>query len=564
MAFGYEGNYTIVGPPGCGKTTFLAKQVQAIFEKASGFTVGDQSPVLVCSLTKAAAAEAAGRDMPIPEEAVATMHAHGYRAMGRPAVAGGEVLESWNKKQPAYALTSDPAASEDDLNISAAGEAPGDYLAQQYHLYRHTLTPVDQWPDDVAHFGSCWENWKKKEAVVDYSDMIEHSPDEVPMGAGVVICDEAQDMSRLELKKLQTWGRSAGALIAVGDPYQALYTWRGADPSHLLAGIGDPKFKVLSKSYRVPQAVHAAAVGWISRLSNYKPIEYKPTEHKGHVEEFDSGFRDAGDAIHEAAELTKKGKSVMFIASCNFMADTIARQLKEAGVPFSNPWRTTNYLWNPMAIRKGVTMRERIISLLRPARPIHGDARRMWTVGEFWQWASVLKAEGLFVRGGKKRAEEAADTDPGQKLTSKMIAEWCVGTDLIQSGLFHQIWKWFEDTDAGKPRPVSELLTIWRGHMAAKKASGSIEYMGGILAGVGYKGLVEDPKISIGTIHSFKGGEADAVFLFPDITMRTYEGWIDGSGDAYDSVVRGYYVGMTRARETLYLCHPSSKLFVDW
>jgi superfamily I DNA/RNA helicase len=69
----------------------------------------------------------------------------------------------------------------------------------------------------------------------------------------------------------------------------------------------------------------------------------------------------------------------------------------------------------------------------------------------------------------------------------------------------------------------------------------------------GVAALKEAPKIIVGTIHSAKGGEADVVYLFPDLSRagsRNYERY----GPLRDSVIRLFYVGMTRARDTLYIC----------
>ena len=65
---------------------------------------------------------------------------------------------------------------------------------------------------------------------------------------------------------------------------------------------------------------------------------------------------------------------------------------------------------------------------------------------------------------------------------------------------------------------------------------------------------ISQPKVIVGTIHSVKGGEADVVFLFPDLSpgaARMYE-----TQDGRDSATRLFYVGATRARETLVICSP--------
>ena len=71
----------------------------------------------------------------------------------------------------------------------------------------------------------------------------------------------------------------------------------------------------------------------------------------------------------------------------------------------------------------------------------------------------------------------------------------------------------------------------------------------------GVETLSKTPQIITGTIHSVKGGEADAVYLFPDLSFAGMNEWIGGGAAA---VRRLFYVGMTRARESLILCQPAS------
>jgi superfamily I DNA/RNA helicase len=69
--------------------------------------------------------------------------------------------------------------------------------------------------------------------------------------------------------------------------------------------------------------------------------------------------------------------------------------------------------------------------------------------------------------------------------------------------------------------------------------------------------LVDEPRVIVGTIHSVKGGEADIVYLFPDLS-KAGDAQYQQRGTPRDSVIRLFYVGVTRARETLYLCSAES------
>jgi DNA helicase-2/ATP-dependent DNA helicase PcrA len=69
--------------------------------------------------------------------------------------------------------------------------------------------------------------------------------------------------------------------------------------------------------------------------------------------------------------------------------------------------------------------------------------------------------------------------------------------------------------------------------------------------------LVNKPRIKISTIHGSKGGEADNVLLMSDIAPRTY----DEMGKDLDSELRTFYVGVTRAKESLHLLNPQTNLY---
>lgn len=66
-----------------------------------------------------------------------------------------------------------------------------------------------------------------------------------------------------------------------------------------------------------------------------------------------------------------------------------------------------------------------------------------------------------------------------------------------------------------------------------------------------------DTQLYVGTIHSVKGGEADNVILFPDLSYRNYTS-LKRSPDAEHRV---WYVGATRARQALYLMEPRGKFY---
>ena len=72
--------------------------------------------------------------------------------------------------------------------------------------------------------------------------------------------------------------------------------------------------------------------------------------------------------------------------------------------------------------------------------------------------------------------------------------------------------------------------------------------------------MLKQPQLSIGTIHSVKGMEADLVAVCPDMSKKTWLGWQRQP----DEEKRVWYVAVTRAREGLFLIHPESEYFWSW
>jgi superfamily I DNA/RNA helicase len=97
-----------------------------------------------------------------------------------------------------------------------------------------------------------------------------------------------------------------------------------------------------------------------------------------------------------------------------------------------------------------------------------------------------------------------------------------------------------------------KLLEWWRARVAPDY-HGRIQFPADVVARRGPRTLIEEPQVVVGTIHSVKGGEADVVYLFPDLSRAGDEQY-QIAGSPRDSVIRVFYVGATRARETLYIC----------
>lgn len=533
------------GPPGTGKTTTIRRQVIRASDRYG------PNGILVTSFSKAAAVELAGRDLPIAQNKIGTLHALCYHALGSPVIAESEVDE-WNKLHPTMALSKHARSRIDAGDVDpAGGQEAGDALFALVNRYRGEMVPRGEtWTSEALRFDAFWTDYKTKRNLFDFTDLIEIGAKELkfaPDMPSVIFADEAQDLNPLQLSLIRQWGRHTEYFILVGDDDQVLYGWAGCKPESLLTPPLPPEsVRVLAQSYRLPRAVHRVATAWIEKNRVRQPKEFLPRDEEGLVSHTPYAWHEGGSLVRRVIEPhMARGESIMVLASCGYMLHPLREALREEGIPFHNPYRPDNGLWNPLKHTKG-SAASRVLALLA-AHPRYADARQ-WRRGELrniveWMAAHLLQpgVKTRLLRMGEAEEQVLA----GEKDLVETFQPWML--DLLLTAL------------DGGPEQLAEWWRKGLTETHSKRAA----YAAGIAVRRGRAALQAPPQVIIGTIHSVKGGEADVVILFPDMSREGMEHmW---TPDGIDATRRLFYVGMTRARHTLYLAHPRTyDLAVGW
>lgn len=544
----------VLGPPGTGKSTFLAGSIK------NTATVRGSGAVVATSFTTAAASELVSRGLPLPKSQIGTLHSLAYRALDRPPVAD-EQIPDWNDAHPGYAMTSSGRKSNVDdgapVEAGAGGASTGDALASQLDSLRARRIDPDSWPADVRGFAKAWEAWKRGNGLVDFSDMIEMAYEDVPRAPGspdVIFADEVQDFTPLELALVRKWGAHAERLILAGDPNQAIYGFKGSTPEAWLDSPVAARDKiVLSQSWRIPASVHRAAEHWVRQQSRYEEMRYDPREEEGLVRQLGVAYQQPAMLADEvekalavddvAADGTRSPSTVMVLATCGYMLDPVKHELRKRGLPFSNPWRRSRGDWNPFPPASGtqVSSRERLLAYLTLDERDDvglGDLSRPWTGEDVRRWAAVVKKRGIFVPGAAAALEALG---PHELDYAEVAALFANDVELEQAVTPDLGWlerNLLASSRAGMTFPIE----------VAKKR--------------GARALLDEPRVHLGTIHSFKGAQASTVFLIPDLSSRGSNEWRQRGGPQ-DGVRRQMYVAMTRARRELAVLMPATTMFVS-
>jgi DNA helicase II / ATP-dependent DNA helicase PcrA len=515
----------LIGPPGTGKTTFLSSVLDHHARR-----VGSDAVVAI-SHTRAAAAELAGRRTPIPQDNIATLHALAFRALDRPKLAADtEGLQAFSSAHPQWRMEASLDAEDATFNV---GGSPGDVLLSDYSRRRNLLQPEDIWPGELRAFAKAWEQFKTDADMIDFTDMIAlaardtTSPNQDP---AVIVLDEAQDTSRLQWQLLQRWASAPNCetLITAGDPDQSIYAFAGADPAWFTENK-PARQKVLEQSYRVPIAVHKLAMGWIRQIKTRADVTYYPRDEPGKVSRSTATYKYPDPILPVIEKHLSAGKSVMVMASCSYMLSEFVSAFRRLALPFANPWRRKRGDWNPLYQRRGKSTVAAVNAFLAP----HVEGR-YWTGHEIELWMDLVK--GVFRRGSR-------DT-----LRARISAMRTEDPDLLMSDLCEAL---SDMDDFGLMLTAPPVCIDWlQGHLLASKANAAL-YPLQVAKTRGVPTMAQEPRLYVGTCHSFKGAEADVVIICPDLSNQGYAQWLS---QGRDEIVRLYYVALTRAREEVILC----------
>ena len=553
--FDAENEYRRIGPPGCGKTTWLVKQATAALDAycgRSGQSSMESTDVLITTLTKGAAAELKGRGIKIGKNQIATMHAHCYRAFNlkpKDMCLTADALKDFNSRYPDMVLS---PVQERGSTLNRNDSRRGDMLRDTYDILRAKLTPLNssKWYSNVREFAEAYEEWKRSLGLHDFGDLIHeayYKLDHAPGDPRVIFVDEAQDHDAAELLLIRKWRKSCDKIVIVGDPDQCIYEWRGSDPKGMFSvKVPAANIDVLAQSYRVPRAVHVEAVEMIERCEDREPIAYHPRDFEGSVR--DVGFKMAQPAsaellMQDARKYLDNGKSVMFLASCNYFLHSIIGELKRRGTPFWNPYAMANGGFNPLTPGgEKTSARERVKAYLVPNKKYHNGDARMWRPSEMLKWLEVCDTTSWLKRGTKKELKERI------KHGDKILSEG----DLMD----------FSKDGGATITAIEEsgISSRWLSdHLKKGAKSKTTRFALRCLWSGGYKTLDRNPQVVVGTIHSVKGGESDVVYVSPELSEPGYSEYIKDPTSTY----RLFYVAMTRARETLVRCD-TERRGIDW
>jgi superfamily I DNA/RNA helicase len=223
----------------------------------------------------------------------------------------------------------DPWVEEFDRSFEAPTR--DDMLLQINHCGRHkgillkealAQSSVDIDYKYAMWFTKAYRNWKTKNGMLDYTDMLTNYLDYgFSLDIDSIFVDEAQDLSSLQWEVVSKLGFNAKRWFIAGDDDQAIFHWAGADSS-AFQDLSTDITEVLGQSYRVSRNVYETAMRITGRMKKRLPKDYSPTPSEGKA--VNIGFLHSIDWREKSFVLFRN----------HYRGQELARQLKEDSVPY--------------------------------------------------------------------------------------------------------------------------------------------------------------------------------------------------------------------------------------
>jgi len=158
-------------------------------------------------------------------------------------------------------------------------------------------------------------------------------------------------MTPLQWALIDHWSLRAARVVVIGDGDQAIHEWMGASYKQFISRVRSPDWqaRVLSQSYRVPLAAHAAARYIIGMVSDREDAEYAPAPREGSADWYGwpqvlaeaqavaQEYADAPETITDAGETREsRTRSMFLLCRTNMQVSMCRKELNHAGLPYAS------------------------------------------------------------------------------------------------------------------------------------------------------------------------------------------------------------------------------------
>jgi DNA helicase-2/ATP-dependent DNA helicase PcrA len=473
------------------------------------------------------------------------------------------------------------------------------------------IPPGDVYNRKVVEIYSTYQNRLKTCNALDFGDMMIQTVRLLTLFPEVanfyrerfhwLLVDEYQDTNPVQYKLIRLLAGERKNLCVVGDDDQSIYSWRGADIRNILEFEKDfPGVVIirLEQNYRSTSTILAAAGEVVKQNYGRKGKTLwteNPAGEKIRYERVESDREEARFVSREIARLRNSSMPLEEIAVF-YRTNAQSRLIEEALVGSALPYHIVGGVrfYSRMEV-KDILAYLRVldnpadeVSLKRiinvPARGIGNTTVDKISLqasrqgGSFFDALQDATRDGLLAAGARgKVAAFSGMLEHFRNLANTSSLAGLTRLVMQESGYLDRLKRSLNEEDVERLENLEQLLAAIEEFSEKNPEAGLSEFLEQVsLVSDLEQGEVGQPSVTLMTLHAAKGLEFRTVFmigmeerLFPHVRS------LDDL-DGMEEERRLCYVGMTRARERLYLlnarrrylfgqeqCNPPSRFLKD-
>ncbi|MEN6626515.1 MAG: UvrD-helicase domain-containing protein [Candidatus Sumerlaeia bacterium] len=401
-----------------------------------------------------------------------------------------------------------------------------------------------------------------------------------------VLVDEYQDTNRVQFEFVKLLAAAHGNLCVVGDEDQSIYSWRGAEIENLLKFpdiFPGTRIVRLEQNYRSTETILRAAAAVIANNRQRLGKDLRSERGMGERITMIAGFNEREEAalvVQAIQWLTRvRGIELSEIAvfyRVNALSRVVEDQLRQAGINYrviggikfydrAEVKDLLAYLRLVVNPRDGVAL-ARVIN--KPARGI-GDK----SINALFQDAAAKNIslyDALVAHKDDKSGALSGKARVGANALITQLAQWTEYADnhaphetldrILRDTGYEESLGAESDIEAITRREnVAELISALEQFIEEKPDAALADFLERVALVSAQDEMTEGEAVSMMTMHCAKGLEFKAVFIIGmEDPIFPSQRAVEEQGN-FEEERRLFYVGITRARDMLFLSRADSR-----
>ncbi len=598
----FEGPMLVLAGPGSGKTRVVTHRIAHMLE--SGVS---PRQILAITFTNKASAEMAERvEKLVPGQrlAISTFHKFCARMLRHyPGAVGLKpnftILDTGDQtaaiRRAMHHLDLDTTHFPPNKILWRISKAKNDLITPDDFRRKFDESIGNHWDAVVSRVYPEYQKVLLQNNSVDFDDLLVHVAmlltdfpelrEELDQRFRYVLVDEYQDTNQAQYRIVVALSQSFRNLCATGDPDQSIYGWRGARIENILRFEQDfPDVKVvrLEQNFRSTKSILSVADQLIERNVYRKAkslVTDNPQGSPVRLVRFSDGYREA-DMIAEhlkakVASGERKWSDFALLYRVNSLSQPFEVAFQRAGIPYQivagMPFWEREEIKDLVAYLRVLANPDDSLALRRiinkPQRGIGAKSQ-----DRIFAWARV---EGLQPLEALAKASSIPQLPKKATLSALLFQKMMSGFDLSKSGSVAELLRdvvkktgmtipWLgsgDESDLARLTNVEQLIAAAEHY---DQLAGDERTLEGFLETTSLASDLDNVdenagKVTLMTLHAAKGLEFPVVFVcgVEENLIPHERSMNSGNPREIEEERRLLFVGMTRAKESLYLTEAS-------